>query len=126
MVVCTAALIWAANAKAETKLDKVTVMVCTKPEAVSSIFALHEGVEDNSQERLMTEINMVNQKLGPDTCAFKTIVEEDADHVSTFTFKNESFDVVKVKVWGECIGQSCVYMQYPDEYIAEQTPGRPA
>ena len=123
MIAATALLVYAATAKAGTDdtTDHFTGLVCKTPEALQSVFEIHDA---NPEDPIQANVAIVNGKVA-DSCNIKSVVtKSDKGAVLSFHAAGMDIDVHRFEIYAECSDGFCVYAKFDDQYIG--VAGKPS
>ena len=94
--------------------DRFKGLICNTPEAIQSVFALHEDDPNKTPVEVVTMQNQIN----PDSCMVATVIVEDGKFVKTFTFQDTSLDIKEAAVKAVCQDGLCKYSEPVTMFIA--------
>lgn len=123
MIGATILLIFASGARAgpDDTDNRFTGLVCKTPEAVRSVFEIHDA---NPDDPIQVNVETINKKA-PDSCNIKSIVTNaDKGVVISFHAAGMDIDVKRFGIFAECNDGFCVYAKFDDQYIA--VAGKPS
>ena len=99
---------------AHAKTGRSEGLICKTPEAIESIFALHEA----NKEATLLENIVAENKVVPDACTYLAAIIETKETVASFKFEDKQVDVLKATIEAVCQDGMCAYGDDVDMFIA--------
>lgn len=123
MIAATVLLVFVAQARAgeDDTANRFTGLVCKSPEALESVFEIHDA---NPEDTIQVNVETINKKVA-DSCNIKTVVTKTDKGVAlSFHAAGMDVDVHRFEIFGECSDGFCVYAKFDDQYIG--VAGKPS
>ena len=115
LILGTALLVWAGNARAE-ETTRIAGLLCKSQEGVKSFLAIHES---NGQIPLPSALEKINDTMGEDTCIFGVVMGQEKEILDNVPFDGHTADIIRVEVWAECMGGFCIWAKQPDVFVGK-------